>query len=358
MRRRTFFPTIAAGIGVSANGQSKSSFEQVYRLDPPATVVDFVPGGGDAPLVLARTAEEGLLIHHNAENWQRVRLPEFAKSVTQDGRYFWIAGVSGIWRLLLAGGKWEKRWEGEGLECILFLAEKGFATGSGKTILETSTGEEWRRVPAADEPTTNTANTTYHWIHFVTERVGIISGASRPPRKGRTEVFPAWLDRDQESRRKEWPGASLTLETRDGGKTWRHSVTSIFGKITRVRYARNGKGLALLEFHDAFEWPSEVFSIDLKTGASDRVFRRKDRAVTDSWLTPGGGYLAAIEPPAIASEVRQGRVCLFQSEDLHEWKEMPFPKVEAGRVWLAGTPGGALWAATDTGLLFRASVTP
>ncbi|MFN7937228.1 MAG: hypothetical protein U0R19_28140 [Bryobacteraceae bacterium] len=345
-------------MAISASGQSKPSFEQVYRLDPPATVVDFVPGGEDTPLVLARNADEALLIHHNAEGWQRVRLPEQAKSVAQDKRYFWIAGTSGIWRQPSAGGRWEKRWEGEGLERILFVGEKGFSTGSGKTILQTSNGEEWRRVPAADEPTTNTANTTYHWIHFVTERVGIISGASRPPRKGRTETYPAWLDPDRESRRKEWPGASITLETRDGGTSWRHSVTSIFGKITRVRYARDGKGLALVEFHDAFEWPSEVFSIDLKAGSSERVFRRKDRAVTDTWLFTGRGYLAAIEPPEIASEVRQGRVSVFQSEDLQEWKELPFPKVEAGRVWLAGLPGGALWAATDTGLLFRASVTP
>jgi hypothetical protein len=353
MQRRTFLPALA-GFGFTAEGHSTAAFAEAYRLDPAATVVDFVPGAEDTPLVLARNADGGLLVYHNRKGWQRDKIPDYARSVSQDGRNFWIAGDTGIWRRLIEGGKWEKRWEGEGLERILFAGQKGFAVGSGKTILETADGEQWRRVPAADEPTTNTANTIYHWIHFVTDRVGIVSGASRPARKGRTEPYPAWLDTERETRRKEWPGASLTLETRDGGKTWRNSVTSIFGKITRVRYARNGRGLALVEFHDEFEWPSEVFAIDLKTGSSERVFRSKDRAITDTWLYPGRGYLAAIEPPAVPSEVRQGKVHVLQSDNLSDWSEVTFPQVEAGRVWLAGTSEEEVWAATDTGVLFRA----
>ncbi len=345
MRRRGFLG--AAGLGaVSAWAAADSTVE--LRLEPELRVVDLVPDGETAPLILARGRSGGTLVRRQQGNWLREQLPEAAKSAARGAGALWIAGETGIWRRAEAGGTWEKRWEGEGLERILFLGDKGFAAGSGKTILEWEGEGEWRRLPAADGPTTNTANTTYHWIHFITERVGIISGASRPPRKGRTEDYPAWLDSDRASRRKEWPGASITLETRDGGKSWRHSVTSIFGKITRVRYARDGRGLALLEFHDDFEWPGEVFAIDLKTGASERVFRRKDRAVTDTWLYAGKGYLAAIEPAS-------RRVFVYTSDDLKRWEENALVDIEGTRAWLAGTPAGVVWVATDTGLLCRLS---
>lgn len=352
MRRRGFLG-ILGGSALPSWSQTKSEFALATRLDEGIRITDLTPDGHSAPLVLAQGRDGGLLVRRIGGRWVSEALPERAKSIASDGKQYWIAAASGIWRRAVDGSKWERSWEGEGLERILFAGAKGYATGAGKTILETSGDNEWRRVAAADDPTTNTANTTYHWIHFVNERVGIISGASRAPRGGQTDEFPAWMDPQRATRRKEWPGASLTLETRDGGKTWRHGVTSIFGKITRVRYARDGRGLALVEFHDEFEWPSEVFAIDLKTGSSDRVFRRKDRAVTDTWLFAGRGYLAAIEPPADPAGSRLGKLCLFQSEDLREWRELTLPEAWCSRAWLAGTPSGEVWIATDSGLLFE-----
>jgi len=345
MRRRAFF-CVAGSSAVT--GWAAAGFSLELRLETGLRVVDLVPDGEAPPLILARARSGGMLVRYSEGKWLREPLPEAAKSVARGAGALWIAAETGIWRRDEEGGQWDKRWEGEGLERILFLADKGFAAGSGKTIVEWAGEGEWQRVPAADGPTTNTANTTYHWIHFVTARVGIISGASRPTRKGRTEDYPAWLDADRASRRKEWPGASITLETRDGGKTWRHAVTSIFGRITRVRYARDGRGMALVEFHDEFEWPGEVFAIDLKTGASERVFREKDRAVTDTWLYAGKGYLAAIEPAS-------RRVFVYTSDDLKRWEENALVGIEGTRAWLAGTPAGVVWLATDTGLVCRLS---
>lgn len=342
MRRRGFL--CAAGIS-AVSGWAAAGVTVELRLEAELRVVDLVPDGDAPPLVLAKSPKGGMLLRHSDGKWLREPIPEAARSVARGAGALWIAGETGIWRRAEDGGKWTRAWESEGLERILFVGDKGFAAGSGKTIVDYTEGE-WKRIAAADEPTTNTANTTYHWIHFVTERVGIISGASRPPRKGRTEDYPAWLDADRASRRKEWPGASITLETRDGGKTWRHSVTSIFGKISRVRYARDGRGLALVEFHDEFEWPSEVFAIDLKTGSSERVFREKDRAVTDTWLYAGKGYLAAIDPST-------RRAFIYTSDDLKRWTENALEDIEATRAWFAGTPAGVVWLATDSGSVCR-----
>jgi hypothetical protein len=353
MRRRRF---LCAAATFPAWPQGNPGFQLAFRLEPELRILDMVPDGGDHPLVLAEGRQGGLLLRNANGEWLRESLPEPARSVASGHGGFWIAGTSGLWWRAVSGGKWERRWEGEGLHRVTFVGDNGFAVGEGKTILATADNGTWQRVRAADEPTTNTAYTTYDWIHFTTSRVGIISGASRPPRKGRTESYPAWLDTDPQTRRKEWPGASITLETRDGGLTWRHSVTSIFGKISRVRYARNGRGLALVEFHDAFDFPSEVFAIDLKKGSSERVFRRKDRAVTDTWIEAGYAFLASIEPPAPDAPDRTGNAFLYRSDDLQQWQEFALPLQAKGtRLWLAGTPDGAIWVALDTGLVYRSA---
>ena len=105
------------------------------------------------------------------------------------------------------------------------------------------------------------------------------------------------MEPDRAQKRRQWPAVSLVLETRDGGATWNPSATSMFGQITRIRLTADRRGLALVEFRDAFEWPSEVHRLDTRSGKCERTFRRKDRAVTDVLLMDRGpGYLAAIQP--------------------------------------------------------------
>jgi hypothetical protein len=188
----------------------------------------------------------------------------------------------------------------------------------------------------------------------VTPRAGIITGTSRPPRKGNTGPLPAWRDPMASLRRREWPGASITLETRDAGATWKHSVTSLFGRITRVRYSRDGHGLAVVEFHDAFEWPAEVFGIDIRTGESKRVFREADRAVTDAVVfSAARAYLAAISPPPAPAESDLGKLRVLHSADLESWNEMELPgDFAAGRALFAAQ-SDELWLATDTGYVLK-----
>lgn len=270
----------------------------------------------------------------------------------------WAAGETGIWHSTDGGVRWQRRAEVAGLRKILFVTEsRGYALGANKTILSSDDGgETWAPLAAAAEPGTSSAHTVYHWADFVTPRAGVITGSSRPPRSGVTGPLPAWRDPQGSARRPEWPAASLTIETRDGGITWKHSSTSLFGTVSRVRYSRQGLGLALVQFHDAFEYPSEVFRIDLRQGTSERVFREKDRAVTDTLILAGGEtWLAAIEPPPRPSPITTGLIYLYRSQDMTRFQAQALPSdLRAGRVWL-GASGGTLWAVTDRGAFLQAS---
>jgi hypothetical protein len=129
---------------------------------------------------------------------------------------------------------------------------------------------------------------------------------------------------------------------------------SILGNITRVRLGPDGRALSLVEFPLSFDWPSEVYLLTPATGDTIRVFREKDRAVTDIALLPGGAaHLAAVEPQG---SVRQlpipGTVRMSMSLDLSTWRDVEVDyRAVAGRVWLAASPGNPILAATDTGMV-------
>ncbi len=349
--RRAFLASTAAGIAAAA----ASPWRIVYRRDEGYTFTD-LHASGEA--LLAVSNPKLLLTFDGGATWDHPLATDHAVTgFVLDRDNLWLVGSSGLWKSTDQAKTWKRQIEQPGLERTYFLSpERGFACGSGRTLLETfDGGAQWARVPAADEPDTVAAHTTYHWIDFVTPRAGIVTGASRPPRRGASGSLPAWRDPMKHLRRREWPSASLTLETRDAGLTWKHSSTSLFGRISRVRYSRDGHGLAVVEFHDAFEWPSEVFVIRLRTGQSERAFREKNRAVTDAVAFSGtSAYLAAIEPPADPSESTLGTLRVLHSGDFQTWTEMELPEaIPAGRAFFTGKTEDNFWLATDTGFVLR-----
>jgi photosystem II stability/assembly factor-like uncharacterized protein len=240
---------------------------------------------------------------------------------------------------------------------VFFLDEShGWAIGSRKGAWETKNGgREWTNLEAAAQPKTTPEFTAYSCIDFANPRMGLITGYSKPPRRqvGRGSL-PEWAA--PESQPREWPSITIMLQTSDGGARWAMSESSMFGQITRVRLAPDGRGLGLIEFFGTFDWPAEVVGLDWHTGTSTRVFRRKNRVVTDVALPPQGpAYLVAVEPPGILFRSPiPGKLKLLQSDNLSEWKEMEVDyRAAARRAVLAAPDGTHVWVATDTGMILK-----
>ncbi len=309
-------------------------------------------GRKDKPYAVA-TANGG-------ETWTPVTLPEPAVSLYFLNRKAgWLVGRANLWRTTDFGETWTKLGRAPGALRVWFVSEeRGWAAGTKKSLYETSDGgATWKKVPAADEPKTTPENTIYGAIAFANPKVGAVSGWSKPPRHGESDEAPDWMSPEKAHR--EWPSVTIMLETGDGGATWKVSETSMFGQITEMSFAPDGHGLGLVEFFDKFDYPSEVYRIEPKTGKTARSFRRRDRAVTDV-LVPAEGpaYLAGFEPPgSVFHSPIPGKLKILKSSDLEEWQEMEVDyRALARRAQLASDGAGGLWASTDTGMILKLTV--
>ena len=155
---------------------------------------------------------------------------------------------------------------------------------------------------------------------------------------------------------KQVPHVSILLQTKDAGVNWAESHVSLFGQITRIALSAESVGLGLIEFKDAFDYPAEVYRLDLSTGNSSLAFRAKDRAITDIKLFPGShailvGYETA--GPVFRSPI-PGKLRVLTSSDLEKWTEMPVDyRAVAHAALITGPDEKHLWIATDTGMILK-----
>jgi hypothetical protein len=270
----------------------------------------------------------------------------------------WMVTPQGIWRTIDAGREWHELPRSPKLLMKVYFVDeaRGFAVGAHKLAYQTEDGgKTWEPIAAAAEPHTDPEYTVYNNITFVTAKTGIIDGFSAPPRAGDSDK-PDWLDAQDTATRREWPHLSIMLDTRDGGKTWKPSTGSMFGRITLGSFLPDGRGLGLIEFTDTFKWPSEVHLIDGKTGKSSIVYNAPDRAITDLLLLPSGtGYLAGVEVLGKLQHTPIPRkLKILKSGDLSDWQEMNVDyRATAVRAMLRAAADGSLWVATDTGMILK-----
>jgi len=133
-------------------------------------------------------------------------------------------------------------------------------------------------------------------------------------------------------------------------------VSSMFGQITRARLSPEGWGLGLIEFSDAFDWPSEVMGLNWKTGGLKRIYREKNRKISDIAIGGPNGpvYLAAVEHFGKVPLPIPRKVIIITSPNVDRWTEMPVDyRAVARRVILASAGEKDLWAATDTGMILK-----
>jgi hypothetical protein len=299
-----------------------------------------------------------LLTSDGGGSWETIRVREAGRALFfLNDSLGWMVTDKGIWRTDESGRNWLKVASLRGIAQVHFADDKrGWAVGAEKSIYETSDGgKKWARVAAAATPKTTTEYTTYGCIAFATDKVGVIAGWSRPPQGRNEERLPAWIDPER-ARRRELPAVTVLLETKDGGRNWSASQSSLFGMVSRISVTPSGQGLGLLRFTASFPVPSEVYKLDWQTGKSERVFRRKDRMITDVAYLPGGrAYLAGVESAGLLADVPiPGRLKLLRSDDLSKWQEMDVDyRASARRAVLAAAGPNDVWVATDTGMILK-----
>jgi hypothetical protein len=269
----------------------------------------------------------------------------------------WMVAQKGIWFSAEGGREWRRIYSGTGLRQVWFLnRERGFAVGSSKKLIETRDGgKTWKKMPVVSNLDGRSDRLTFSVIAFVTPKFGMIIGRSEASET--KELPPIWLSTEPEFRR-ESPALSVSLETQDGGETWKVSENSMFGRMSRIRpHAKQGVALALLEFDRYFEFPSEIIRSDLIKGTNESVLRRRDFAATDIALLPSGTAIAAgFAPPGkLARTPVPGKLRVLRAApDFKLWMDVPVDyRAVARRVSITVSPGGAVWIATDQGMVLR-----
>jgi hypothetical protein len=313
-----------------------------------------------------------LVTSDGGEHWTQSPIKEFPRSIFfLNDSLGWMVTDESIWFTEESGRSWKKlsdqvrapkkaNYKGGLLDRVYFLDEKhGFGAGYYKTAVETKDGGvTWTPIEEAGKPTANPQYAFYGRITFSPDRkLGLMVGGSIPPR--REDLFrpplPSWMEPERAATRRQIPTLTLMLETLDGGATWHSQSAPLFGTIHALQVA-DKEGLALFQFNDSFEWPSEVNRMELSKGTSSRVFREKNRRVTDLLLFPGPQvFLAAVEPTGkLNTTPIPGKVKMLSSTDYQKWVETPVDyKASARNVVLAGPDPKHLWAGTDTGMILH-----
>ena len=364
--RLVFVFAAALGLGaLHATAASHWDVQYNYRqLDSTLSITDFLftsqtrgivcgfttdRRGKESPLVL--TTNDG------GAHWASTPVKETGVAMYfLDDSTGWMVTDKGIWQTAESGRSWTKlKGAPSGILRIWFLDKKhGFAAGLEKRVFETTNGgDTWTLLPISKDAQGDATFTTYGEIAFAGNR-GIISGWNVPPRPG----GPDWMEPERAAKRPQLPNLTILLQTADGGQTWKKEETSIFGQITRISLANGGKSLGLIEFKDEFQFPSEVYQIDMRAGGkSTSSFKQKDRAITDVRAFDGTshGLIAGYETEgSIYRSPIPGKLKVLRSDDLEHWDEMPVDyRAVAHRAMIAGPDEEHLWIATDTGMILK-----
>jgi len=301
----------------------------------------------DHPIVLV-TSDGGV-------NWTEAPVREACLSLFFLGDSTgWMVTDTGLWTTQEAGRSWVKsKTAPADLLRIWFLdTNHGFAAGREKHVYETKdAGATWTSLAVAGTAPGDPIYTTYGDIAF-TGNKGIISGWNIPPHRG----GPDWMQPSEAEAKKQVPHVSILLQTKNAGETWTESNVSLFGQITRMTLSPDNIGLGLVEFKDQFDYPSEVYRLDLANGKNELAFRARDRAITDIRLFSAlHGLLVGYETtgPVFRSPI-PGKLKVLTSSDLQTWTEMPVDyRAVAHAALITGPDEKHVWIATDTGMILH-----
>lgn len=304
---------------------------------------------GKAKSVSVRSVDGG-------KTWSLTELKDHGRSAFfLSARLGWMVTEKGVERSNDCGATWDRASKEKGLVRVLFLDEAlGWGVGGPKKAIATRDGgKTWTPIQAENEPKSDPDRSVYAWVEFANEKFGAIVGWHSPQR--RDTQFPIWMDPESATHRRQWPSLTLMLQTIDGGTVWRGFTASLLGRMTRIRLAPSGSGLALIEFDDTFDYPSEVYRLAVAQSTITRIYRDKNHAVSDVAIgREGWTYLAGVQTRGSIRLPVPGKVRILRSKDDKTWLEDPADyRAMANRVYLATSADGKMMAATDSGMILR-----
>jgi photosystem II stability/assembly factor-like uncharacterized protein len=359
------------------------AFPSAKRGIAVGTIID--RGGDRKPQFTSLITSDG------GEHWSLTPLKEFPRSIFfLDESNGWLVTGESLWFTQEAGRSWTRISDqikpdkkladaprtGLILRVLFLDAQHGYAVGLQKSVYENHDGgRSWKPLAEAAVPTSNPAYSVYSQIAFADGKRGMIAGRYAPPRaEGKSHVerdeedgLPDWMHPERTLNQRQQPRLTLEVDTLDGGVTWKSGTAPLLGSLVSTRLAGEN-GLLIFNYADSFEWPAEVYRLDLKTGRSESAYKKKDRRVTDAAIFPEGAegvsragaraFLAAVEPPGrLRSAPIPGKVRMLSSTNLRDWVEMPVDyRAVAQSLVLAGPDPEHLWAATDTGMILHLSI--
>ena len=260
---------------------------------------------------------------------------------------------SGIWFTDECGRTWRRIHKQRGLTDVRFVSrERGWAIGANKTVIETRDGGKRGAGKSSGGTRHRTRNrTTFHAMEFAQpETIGIIAGKSGRNRESRS---PLWLDPRPDPKR-----ANVPAFPSAGNARWRSNLDNqqsvhVWTYFARSGLRKDGVGLALVEFDDYFEFPSEMYRLkpkseELRVCSGARTLPSRTSSSGDK------AYAAGFEPSGtIFRSPVPGKVRITRSGNLTDWIECEVDyRAVATRVMLAPA-GDQMWAATDTGMILK-----
>jgi Photosynthesis system II assembly factor YCF48 len=314
-----------------------------------------------------RTRFLSMITSDGGEHWTPRTLDESPRSVfflnDSEG---WMVTDDSIFHTMESGRSWKRvgwqinpnrkisKIEGGLIYRVAFVDEKhGFAVGAQKAFYETKNGgASWTTVVEGAQPAGNPAFTSYTHIIFDGSD-GLVFGVSAPARQDNPR-FPDWMEPERAIKRRQLPTLSILLKTVDKGATWKSETAPLFGTISSVRL-KGDNGLAVFGFNQSFEWPSEVYRLDARTGKTERVYRDKLRVMDCALFDGPRAIIAGVEPQGkLNTPLIPGKITVLSTTNWTDWTPMDVDyKANARSVILAGPDATHQWMATDTGMILH-----